>query len=263
MVLRHVAACITGGERVTFLQAFNGLDWIVIGVVLIGAVTGFFRGFIGMAVSVVGTLIAFLVAGRLAGPVVLWLDTHTGMVTSLARLIQGHLPLPPDLARIPLNTLPTSTLVRAVSSLPFPEFYKSSLLSKLATLVESEGARTVGDLLFRQIATGIMAAAIFVPLVVLLTWTLTAVASNLSRFLNLVPLVGTVNRLLGALVGAVEMVLAAAVVMALLPPILALPQTEQLAVLMAHSRTAGPLLDLYGLLGARLLGHGNAFFLGI
>lgn len=248
---------------VEVVQRFNWLDWLVVLSVVAGLVLGYLRGLLGVVVGLFGYLVSLLVAGRFAGPAAQWQEPYIGLIGTLTRMMHANIKLPQDLAQAPLGQLPAERVAQLIAFLPVPEFYKGYLTAKLMALVQAEGHRAVADVLFSQIATGVVAAGLFLLITALVGWGLAVLAGRLSGVLDHVPLVGTANRWLGALVGGAEVVVGAALLLALLNPVLALPFAQKFALAVAESHTAGWLMDVYAALAAWFFGRGNAFFLGL
>lgn len=230
--------------------------------VLVGLAVGYYRGLMGVVVGLVGYLVSLFVAGRFAGPLVAWQEPRLQLIRSLAGVLHRNIRLPQDLAQMPLKSLPAGKVAQVISFLPLPDFYKAYLISKVTALAHTEGSRTVADVLFTQIATGILGAVAFAVIMMAAGWALAVLARRISVLLDHLPLVGAANRWLGALVGAAEVVVGAAMLLALLHPVLALPFAERLAKAVAESRTADLLMEVYAALAGWVLGRGNAFFLG-
>lgn len=105
------------------------------------------------------------------------------------------------------------------------------------------------------LAQNLLSAVVFFGLFLVLSSLAGMLASRLDGLANAVPLVGTANRLMGAVLAAVASGIFLAAVLGVLASLTALPFLEPLGRLLASSRVAGFLLRVYGLLSSLLFGR--------
>ena len=63
------------------------IDWLIIGVVLLFAIIGYFKGLVATVLSLVGTLLAFFISFRFFKPLGDWLSSHFGWTTGPVHFI--------------------------------------------------------------------------------------------------------------------------------------------------------------------------------
>lgn len=203
----------------------TGLDYAILVFLVLGAIRGWWRGLLALVIDLAGSLLAFYLAAKYSSPLVETIDRATGLVTSTAKTLTAKFPasLPAMAAPIPkaggLN-------LGAIGSLNLPEPLNNWVAGGAADLLSGSlpaGAKTVGDLISYQLAVTLWMAAIFLVGGLLLGKIMTLVGELASRALDLTPFL-SINRAGGAVLGAVQVALFAAVLAALALPIINLGQ---------------------------------------
>jgi uncharacterized membrane protein required for colicin V production len=193
---------------------FGLVDLIFIGVLLVSALMGWGRGFIMVLTGFVIFIVTTIVASRYADQFAIWMNRTWGVQAKLESMLSSKLSAPTG----------------------------SSFLAQPVTAATQQAAQSLLHILaFLLICIG-------------LGWVLSLVGRIVSRFIQAIPLVGTVNRLLGSAALVLEAVLLIAFVVGFGAPALVSygPSTWGSAILHAQSAPffkqvyAGAQAYLYG-----------------
>ncbi|MCG0238435.1 MAG: CvpA family protein [Firmicutes bacterium] len=245
----------------SFSATWNWLDWLIAGLLVLGGVQGFRRGLVGMVAGLAGYMAGLFVAGRYAGAVLQWADGRFGLVDRVADLLHRRIRLPGGMDGMPLAAVPPDLLRTAVEALPLPTVYHRSLLARLQEMAAAQTQVTLGEAVVALLAQGILKAMAFAVVLSVVTWAVAWGVQRISDLADRLPVVGTANRGLGALVGLLEVLLVLTLAAALLTPILSLPVFRSLTQGIAGSRLVPWLLELYGWLAAVIFGGAEGYFL--
>lgn len=229
-------------------------DLGVIAWVIAGALAGLWAGFFRSAARVGGYFLALWGAMAYHGPVGAFLAEHLGVSGWMGRFLARHLPLPVGVSTLPPNAVRWEDLIgQRLAALPPEE--RQWLAEKLRGAMEqavSSGARNFGEGLYAALGR-LAAEALAFLLVFAALQVLTDLAGRLLHAtVGRLPLFWGANRIGGAIVGAVQHALLAALALALLAPFLGLFSPAQLEAV-RQSSLGPPLLEAGRLLFRRAL----------
>lgn len=247
------------------MQLVSTLNWVdaaLLAFMVASVMFGYLRGFIRTVVGLFSYLIAVVVAGRYAAPVLEWLDGSLGLTSRLGTVFGQYIQLPSDLAAAPIASVPLEAVRSQLDQLPLPPSYRTALVQQMVGTLGTDPARSFADWLSTQVVAGVLKAVTFLLLVVVTVWVLQILARAVSGLLDAIPLAGGLNRLLGAVTGGAVAALTASLVLGLAAPLLSLPGVSALAAEIGSATTAPYFLRLYDWLGDWLFGQAGRFFLG-
>lgn len=168
------------------LSAFTALDWAIVGVLLVAVAAGWVRGIVRVLLGFLSFLLAVMIAGRLTGPLVAWLDRLWNIPGRVADGI------------IQRSARSGETLAASLDQVAIPLRYKESLLQDVARVSTEMGELPAVEMAAQQIALGATTAICFIVLVLLLTTALRWLGGLFADVLQSLPIVGLADRLLGA-----------------------------------------------------------------
>lgn len=241
----------------------NGLDAAFAVAALAAVVIGYRRGSTRLIAKVVGYGLSFILAGSFSGPAVDWLEKQSGMVTRFGSNIGSWLHLPPEFDSIPVGAFSPDLITNVGDQLPLPAPMLEQLSRQMEALAAKGVGGTIGDTLSGMVAHSLLQASAFVVIMLIVSFVVGLLARLLTRGLDQVPVVAKVNRLLGAALSLVVVIIGIALLIGLAAPVVSLTpggvaaqtlRTSQVALWLQPLYTAvlGPLLN-----GSRLFGGGS------
>lgn len=194
------------------------MNWLDVGILILlalGVLRGLRRGIGVVSVGVAGLLVS-LAAAFLACPrLVTYLQLRYGLVTAAGEFLQRHLRLPVPAAAVRLAGTAPEDIQAALEGLPVGGWVRALLLEHgpQVAAMGGDGLVSVGDLVYHVLGSYLVAVAVFVGVFMLARLVLNGVGHAVSQVLAPVPVLGTVNRLVGGALGAAERALMVAVVL--------------------------------------------------
>jgi len=185
-------------------MGFNFIDYAIIILLLLGALNGFRKGFIGSIVGFLGSIAALLLSVKFYKSFAGLLNEKYGILSSIYGFLAEHMPLPLEVSTAPLNATGINLLILKLNSMTLPEFIKTQVANQAQDLFQSAsqlGLSTIGEVLTYIVATTLLNGLAFIILCFLLTNLLHLVARILSKSLDNTFL-GGINRFGGLVVGA-------------------------------------------------------------
>lgn len=208
---------------VSWFRQFNWLDLVLVLVILYGIYRGLRAGFIRMILGLVGVALGFWGAATWSPALVAWSENKFRWVSSFSLVTRKHISIPLEVATKPLKDLDPSEMVQTVLSLPLPQELKAATaryISNLGMSMGASGASTVGEYLYRTLASLCLHAAAFI----LIFFVVRGIAALMSEVLTRTLAGGIagsfINRLLGASAGFLQTTIVLVAMCGLLTPIL-------------------------------------------
>ena len=232
------------------LSAMTPLDWVIAGVLLLAVGTGWVRGIVRVLLGFLSFLIAVMIAGRLTGPVVDWLDK---MWNITARLADGII----ERAGRSSDTLATS-----LDRVAIPQPYKASLLQDVVRASAETGHVPAAELAAQQIAEGAATAICFILLVLVPTAALRWAGNLFADLVQSLPIVGLADRLLGAAALGTAAVLALWLLVIWVIPTLSVFGVQGLGDMLSQSVTPPYLIQAFEWIRRLVVGGGMRLWSG-
>lgn len=236
------------------------LDWVLLAMLLAGAIYGLTRGFIAVLAGFVSYLLALAVAGRYTPAVVAWLDQTWGITAKVAEVLSRRIILPPEAENVPIAALKWETVMQWLANLPLPEEYKTQLAEKVQAWSEAGAHKSAAEYITGNLAAGMVSAVVFLLIAAVLGYVLAYLGRLISGFIGDVPLIGTINRILGGATGLFGIGISLAILLGLLAPLLSLRFLEGLGGALVDSKIAQWLLSTYQFVSRWLFGQEGLFF---
>ncbi len=205
----------------------NWLDAVIIGLVVLAALSGFREGFTRMAARLGGLVLALLLAPRLAGPVARWLDEQFTLIDRLTSFFARHLRLPPDVLGLDLSNTASAEVLESLGFLrlvPGLQMALGRFLDESLAQAIMHGQTNVSWFIYDGLARILLIVGCFFVLFFLIRCTVHALTMLIAAPLY----IGGIDRLLGASLGALQCAVVCAVILGLLAPWLTLPALEGL-----------------------------------
>lgn len=175
-------------------------DIVVLVLVAIFLIIGYIRGFLSTIFGFLGGLISLIVAVLLCGKLATLLDGKFGLVEKLGVWVGGWFE-----GNAAFNTdISSGGLEAALKASAIPSFI-SDIILKIPAVSQNELAAgtTIADLLAPTIAYYILCFICLVALYIVIR-ILFAILKALAKRVNDIPIIGFVNRIIGAVLGIVE-----------------------------------------------------------
>ena len=170
---------------------------IVLAVLAVLMINGFMKGLLRLLLTTFSLVITFVIAAALVNPCTNFIKNDTDLGDKIEAKVDEYIGSKIDSEIIPKEE-------EIINSLPLPASIKKDLLeNNTAQHYQEEGivdfreyaTKNVTDIIIKAIAYIILLVVIFIILRVLLHFT---------KFVNKIPVVGGVNRILGAVLGLLE-----------------------------------------------------------
>lgn len=234
----------------------NWLDWLILAVVGLSAVQGLRRGLVltlTRLISLVGAIVAALVLTR---PVVTFLETRFGLVTSFSQAVAGWVRLPADFAATKVSELSAGQLVALLERSGLPEPYQEAVVAWIAE-TPGQVALSLDRFIHQGLALLLANAVAFLVLLVLARCVIGLFGRTLSGALHSLG-AGSLDYLGGLALGAAQAALILGLLLGLSQPWLAAGAPQALQEAVTGSRLAGPLLEGFHLISPWLRQVGAA-----
>lgn len=224
------------------LSAMSPLDWIVVVLLALAVGAGWVRGIVRVLLGFLSFLAAVMIAGRVTGPVVAWLDGRWGLT---ARIADGI-----------LNRSGGDALSPPLDQVAIPQPYKAALLQDVVRATAESGEASALELAAQQIAEGAATAVCFILLVIVLAAALRWLGSLFAGVVQSLPIVGLSDRLLGAAALGAAAVLALNLVLVWVMPTLSVFGLRGLGELVSQSVTPPYLIQAFEWMRRLVIGGG-------
>lgn len=199
----------------------NIVDYIIIGLFLIGMVNGFRKGFLGSLVGIFGSIVGLITAYKCYPYLTGWADHQFQVLERLNRFLQEGLVLPQSVAKLKI-ALPTQGLADYLDKITLPAALKTQLIVYLQGLEETVGPQAsslLGDILHRFLATVIINGLAFLIIWFVITGFFQVIAALFSRMTQH-SILGGLDRVGGLLLGAALTALTLTIMLGLAAPLL-------------------------------------------
>ena len=176
---------------------------IVILFLIVFFLNGLRKGFLRVLLTTFSLVITLVLASLLSKPVSNFIENNTSIgpkvQTSIQEFVDGKLSDTVSTVKTKQDSF--------ISSLPLPDSWKSSLIEN-NTLAEyaDEGVSDFSEYVAVNLTSIVIKAASYVLLIILI-YLILRIIMRASNFLNHIPILGGINRFLGAIVGLFEGVL--------------------------------------------------------
>jgi len=208
---------------VSWLRQFNWLDVVLLLIMLYGIYRGLRAGFIRMILGLAGYALGFWGAATWSPALVSYSENKFRWVSSFSMVTRKYISIPIEVATKPLKDLDASQLVQTVLSLPLPQELKEFMarhISNLGMSMGASGASTVGEYLYRTLASLCLHAAAFVFIFFVVRGIAGLMSEVLTRTLAGGLAGSSINRFLGAGAGFLQTTIVLVAVFGLLTPIM-------------------------------------------
>lgn len=222
------------------MESFTSLtivDMTILGALLIAFLIGWATGVIRFLTSFLSFLIAVAVAGRYSSLAMDWVNKVWDAQGRLERALASRLNLPADMAHPPAVPVSAETASHWLGGVPIPGFYKAALAQSMADWSGTAGSQSAGQFLVAQIAASVLNALVFAGLVMILSFLISFLGRFVSDQIHQIPLVGTADRLLGAVALAVQAALILSFITVWLVPALSMFGVKELGEAFGQAKT--------------------------
>lgn len=247
------------------MEVFSSLtvvDITILGSLLIAFLVGYSTGIVRFLTGFLSFIIAVIVAGRYSHVVMDWVNETWGVQMWLEGVLTRRLNIPSEAAQVPVSPIPFETVMAWLRAVPIPQMYKQPLAQQVSEWSASAGNQTVADFMIEQIAQGLMSAIIFVLLVMLISFFLSLLGRFISDQVQEIPLIGTVDRLLGATALFLQTALVLSFITVFLVPMISLTGSNELGTAFNDAKTTPYLVHFFEWIRGLLFSGGTRLWKG-
>jgi uncharacterized membrane protein required for colicin V production len=219
----------------------NIVDWIIIGLLLLGAVTGFRNGFVGTVVRACSSIIGLIVAYKYYADLEKWLDSKVGFKEALSEFLRAHVALPQAISEFKFEDILGNNVNNFFNGLTSNTQIKSKLLEYVNTIntgIEGSLQISLGDIVHQYLASAIMNVLAFFIIWLLIDLSLQIIA-RIFRGLIKDTVLGQFDRLSGLLIGTLFTAIVLTVLVGLITPIFNLLGLTKMSLFETISITIG------------------------
>lgn len=171
----------------------NWVDGLILVALLIGAVTGYRRGFVALLVPLLGSLLSLILAFIYYRPLATWLDDRTGMSNAIAGFFSRYLGLTGEVAIDGLDNL--------LARLSLPHVIREAVVGAAAGLSPgSPAAAGAAGTVSHVLAVLLVSILAFFLLLFSLRLAFNLLGAGLGA-VNSLPGISSLNRLAGSVLG--------------------------------------------------------------
>lgn len=247
------------------MQLFSGwtvVDYILVGTLLLAFVVGWARGVIRLLTGFLSFLVAIFLAGRYSHLIVDWINATWNVQQRLQDALLQRLNLPPAAINVPEVPVPSETALAWLQSVPLPDVYKERLAEQVAQRSAAAVGEPAAEILVEQIAGGLLDAVAFALAVIALTVVIGLAGRYIAEVVHATPLVGTADRLLGAVAMSLEAALILSFVVVWLVPTLSMYGADELGEAFAQAQTPRYFVMLLEVIRSLLFAGGTKLWTG-
>jgi len=248
---------------VEWLRSLSVVDYVFLAILISALAIGWARGLVEILTGLIVFIITMFVAGRYTGPVVDWVNRSWGAQDWLTQVLERRVNLPAETYKIPAAAVPWHKALEWLRDIPIPEVYKQGLAQRMADWSHAAGNQTVAQYILHQLAAGVLTAAVFIMLTVVIGWVLGLLARLVSDQIKELPLVGTANRFLGSVANVAQTGIILALVISLVVPIVAMYGLGSFGTAVHHAQLTPYLLAFLGWFKGLFFGSAGGFFFGL
>jgi len=211
----------------------NIVDLVIIGLLLLGAINGYRKGFVGSLVGVFSSIIGLIVAYKYYAVFEKWVDSRLGLEKTLGGFIGEHITLPQAVSQFKLGDNLFNDVSRYFDSLQLNAQIKGQLLAYLERIEESMGSSLqlpLSDIINQYLAVIILSVAAFCIIWCSVNIILEMLTAIFRSLINTTPL-GQVDRLGGIAAGALLNALFLMVIIGLFTPLIMMAGIAELGLL--------------------------------
>lgn len=246
------------------MEVFTSLsvvDITILGTLLVAFLIGWSTGIIRFLTGFVSFIIAVLVAGRYTKLVLEWLNLLWGLQERMEEVMTRRLNLPVEAAQVPMSRVPFETVLAWLKAVPLPDVYKHPLAHQVAEWSQAAGGKTAAQYLIEQIAAGLLNALVFAALVLVISLFLGYLGRFLSDQIQEIPVIGTVDRTLGAAALVLQTTVILSFVAVFLVPTLSIYGAGHLDEAFNQAKTTPYLIGFFELIRGLLFGGGTRLWI--
>ncbi|PKM88055.1 MAG: hypothetical protein CVU87_08305 [Firmicutes bacterium HGW-Firmicutes-12] len=199
----------------------NIVDWIIIGLLLLGAIAGYKNGFIGTVVRACSSIIGLIVAYKYYADLEKWLDTKVGFKEGLGDFLRAHVTLPQAISEFKLENLLSNNVASYLDRIIPNAQIKTKMLEYLESLrtgIEGPLQISLADVIHQYLASAIMNVVAFLIIWLLIDLSLQLVA-RIFRGLIKDTILGQFDRFSGLIIGTLFTAIVLTVTIGLITPI--------------------------------------------
>ncbi|MFZ7102957.1 MAG: CvpA family protein [Peptococcaceae bacterium] len=182
---------------------FNFVDFAIIILLLLGALNGYRKGFIGSLVGFIGSIAALLLSVKFYKPFAGLLNEKFGILSGIHGFLTNNIPLPVEVSTVPINEWGLEALMLKVNSMFLPDFIKNQIIEQIrsyAQIAGQLGLTNAGELLTYIVAITLLNGLALILLWFIIDKAFIIIAGIFSKSLDKTFL-GGVNRVGGLVVG--------------------------------------------------------------
>lgn len=219
----------------------NIIDLIIIGLMLLGAVGGYQRGFLGSIVGLFSSILGLLAAYHYYPVLAMWSNDQFQLEQRMAEFFQEHLPLPQAVSQFRIDKIPFPDLSQYLDKLDLPGALQGQLvpyLQRLSFDMTVQYQQKLGQILYQFLASIILNGIAF-----LIIWFIVDRSINLLLYLytRMIKgnLLGAYDSIGGFIVGILLTFLTLTIFLGLVTPLLNFAGLAQPTLFTAVLKTMG------------------------
>jgi uncharacterized membrane protein required for colicin V production len=214
----------------------NVADLVILFLLVVSAVSGYRKGFIGSLVGLASSLVGLFIAYKYYDSFSGWLDREFLAYERTSQFLENHLVFPQAVTEFRLDQIPWTELGHSLEKFSFPVPLWEDIIQYLYRM--GDVSVSLGEVLTNSLAVVVVHAASFLALWLIVSKGLDLLLTFLNSVAK-VPVLSLANRIAGLAVGLFLMSLVLSVVLGLMGPLLAVTNFAEPSLFSAVINTLG------------------------
>lgn len=219
----------------------NFIDFIIIIFLLLGVYNGYTKGLAVSLAGLLGNVIGLICASKFYRDLGLWVNTEYSLSTKIQEFLQENLVLPQAVFQFNLDKTPLPDLIRQLDNVSLPETLRDNLtiyIKELQMSMNSISGIKLGEIVHQYLASALVSIMAFV-LIWLLTANVIMLIASIYRSFTKSTIIGSLDRLGGALMGGFVSALIITILIGLISPLLTVSELAKPSLFSAVVKTMG------------------------
>lgn len=202
----------------------NWVDFVIAAMVLLGAWSGYRKGFLMAFSKLASYILGFIGALTFYKPFAEYLGRIASLKAGVIHTVAGAVQLPENVQKAPIQSLALDKVQGALDSMALPAMYKKQvgeMVEQLGAITQQADVFTISDAVHQLIAGVILQIMAFIILVFVIEFVVSLIFKGVARLMSYSP-AGVLDKGAGLVLGSAKSVLVVTIMLVVANPILSL-----------------------------------------
>lgn len=219
----------------------NVIDFIIIIFLLLGVFNGYTKGLIVSLAGLVGNVIGLICAAKYYKDLGTWANTEFSLAIKIQHFLQDNLVLPQAVFQFNLDKTPLPDLIKNLDNISVPDTLKENLaiyIKELQIGMNNISGIKLGEIVHQYLASALVSIIAFVVIWLIIANCIMLVAA-VYRGLTKRTILGSLDRLGGAVMGGLVSALIITILIGLISPLLTVSELAKPSLFSAIIKNMG------------------------